>query len=168
MLFRSPLWSLLTAFSGITDEQQRVRLTATGLPSVVPCTLSGAAMLEESGPSWTAIAQKDGQSLSDRDLEAIVQDSGELFQLAVDHGAPTLVGNGERSGLDSSTSELAPAYPTAGNALAPLKARAEAAGANDFSSLWSGQAASLGREIGAGDLTRELAADAEKRRKALA
>ncbi len=65
-------------------------------------------------------------------------------------------------------SDRAPAYPTAGSALAPLKAKAEAAGASDFSLLWSGQAASLGREIGAGDLTRELAADAEQRLKALA
>ena len=37
-----------------------------------------------------------------------------------------------------------------------------------FSLLWAGQAASLGREIGAGDLTRELAANAEQRLKALA
>ena len=65
-------------------------------------------------------------------------------------------------------SDRAPAYPTAGQALAPLKAQAEAAGSDDFSSLWSGQAASLGREIGAGDLTRQLAADAEQRLKALA
>jgi nitronate monooxygenase len=65
-------------------------------------------------------------------------------------------------------SDQAPAFPTAGNALAPLKAKAEAAGASDFSSLWSGQAASLGREIGSGDLTRQLAAEAEQRLKALA
>jgi len=65
-------------------------------------------------------------------------------------------------------SELAPAFPTAGRALAPLQAKAEAAGSSDFSLLWAGQAASLGREIGAGDLTRELAADAEQWLKALA
>jgi len=65
-------------------------------------------------------------------------------------------------------SDCAPAFPTAGRALAPLKAKAEAAGAADYSSLWSGQAASLGRELGAGDLTRQLAADAERRLKALA
>ncbi|MDP2803092.1 MAG: nitronate monooxygenase family protein [Phreatobacter sp.] len=50
----------------------------------------------------------------------------------------------------------APAFPTAGGALMPLKAKAEAAGSADFSSLWAGQAASLGREMGAGDLTRTL------------
>ena len=56
--------------------------------------------------------------------------------------------------------DTAPAFPTAGHALAPLKAKAEASGASDFSSLWSGQSASLGRAIGAADLTRQLAQDA--------
>jgi nitronate monooxygenase len=65
-------------------------------------------------------------------------------------------------------SDLPPAFPTAGRALAPLRARAEAAEAVDFSPLWSGQAAGLGRETGSGDLTRELAADADRRLRALA
>jgi nitronate monooxygenase len=65
-------------------------------------------------------------------------------------------------------SELAPAFPTAGMALAPLKAQAEAAGRSDFSSLWSGQSARLGREMGAGELTRVLAQDALQRLKAMA
>jgi len=53
----------------------------------------------------------------------------------------------------------APAFPLAGGALAPLKAAAEATGSGDFGSLWSGQAASLGRELPAGELTRVLAAE---------
>ncbi len=65
-------------------------------------------------------------------------------------------------------SDAAPAYPTAGGARAPLKAKAEAAGSSDFSSLWSGQAAGLGREMGAGDLTRWLAEDAARRLRELA
>ena len=52
--------------------------------------------------------------------------------------------------------------------MAQLKLRAEAEGASDFSSLWSGQAASLGREIGCGDLTQQLAEEAAQRLKALA
>ena len=64
-------------------------------------------------------------------------------------------------------SDQAPAFPTAGGALAPLKAAAEAAGRADFSSLWSGQAANLGREMGAFELTRRLADDAIARLKAL-
>ena len=58
--------------------------------------------------------------------------------------------------------------PTAGAALAPLKAKAEAAGDNAFSSMWSGQAASLCGEIGAGALTRQLAEAAAARLKAMA
>jgi nitronate monooxygenase len=54
----------------------------------------------------------------------------------------------------------APAFPLAGGALAPLKAAAEAKGAADFTALWSGQAAALGREMPAGDLTRRLAQEA--------
>jgi nitronate monooxygenase len=53
----------------------------------------------------------------------------------------------------------APAFPLAAHALAPLKAAAEARGAGDFGSLWSGQAARLGREMPAGELTRALAAE---------
>lgn len=54
----------------------------------------------------------------------------------------------------------APAFPLAGGALAPLKAKAEALGSADFSSLWSGQAAALARETSAAELTRRLIEDA--------
>ncbi len=61
-------------------------------------------------------------------------------------------------------SELAPAFPTAGGALAPLRATTEPQGSGDFMSLWSGQAAALGRGtaqgLGAGELTRKLAREA--------
>ncbi len=53
-------------------------------------------------------------------------------------------------------SEIAPAFPLAGAALAPLRT----AGAGDFAPLWSGQAAALARPEGAGELTRQLALDA--------
>ncbi len=56
--------------------------------------------------------------------------------------------------------EHAPAFPTAGAALAPLRAKAEAAGSDDFTSLWSGQAARLGRELPARQLTALLAEEA--------
>ena len=56
----------------------------------------------------------------------------------------------------------APAFPRARAAIAPLRAKAEAAGSTDFSPLWSGQAARLPRGIGAGELTRKLAQDALK------
>lgn len=65
-------------------------------------------------------------------------------------------------------SDLVPAYPTAGNALTTLKAQAEANGSGDFSSLWAGQAASLAREVGAFELTRELATAAARQLRLLA
>ena len=65
-------------------------------------------------------------------------------------------------------SDMTPPFPTAGGALAPLKAKAEADGVVDFSSLWSGQAASLGHEVDAGDLTLRLCEDAARRLKAMA
>lgn len=54
----------------------------------------------------------------------------------------------------------APCFPLAGGALAPLRAATEKSGSGDFMSLWSGQAARLCRELPAGELTRQLAADA--------
>jgi nitronate monooxygenase len=53
---------------------------------------------------------------------------------------------------------LAPAFPLATSAIAPLRAKAEAQGLGDFTPLWSGQNATGCKEIPAGDLTKELAA----------
>lgn len=64
-------------------------------------------------------------------------------------------------------SDKAPAFPTAGGALAPLKSEAEKGGSAGFSSLWSGQAAGLCQDMGAGELTRRLAEDARTRLAAL-
>ena len=52
-------------------------------------------------------------------------------------------------------SALAPPFPLASAAVAPLRARAEALGSGDFSPLWSGQNPGC-REIGAAELTRAL------------
>jgi len=64
-------------------------------------------------------------------------------------------------------SEIAPDFPLAAGALAPLRAKAEAQGSGDFSPLWAGQAAALGRALPAGELTRTLAAEALERMRAL-
>ena len=55
-------------------------------------------------------------------------------------------------------SEIAPAFPLAASAVAPLRARAESQGSGQFSPLWAGQNVSGCREIPAADLTRALAA----------
>ncbi len=65
-------------------------------------------------------------------------------------------------------SETAPEFPLAAGALAPLRAKAEAQGSGDFSPMWSGQAAALGRAMPAGELTRSLAHGALERMRALA
>lgn len=53
--------------------------------------------------------------------------------------------------------EGAPAFPLATSAVAPLRARAEALGMDDFSPLWAGQHADGCREMPAAQRTRQLA-----------
>ena len=60
-------------------------------------------------------------------------------------------------------SELAPGFPRASGALSPLRVKAEAAGSADFTPLWSGQAAHLGRDLPAMQLTLLLAEEAKLR-----
>ncbi|HEY0556982.1 MAG TPA: nitronate monooxygenase [Thermoanaerobaculia bacterium] len=55
-------------------------------------------------------------------------------------------------------SKLPPHFPLAAPAVAPLRAKAEAQGRGDFSTLWAGQNVSGCREVPAAELTRELAA----------
>ena len=57
-------------------------------------------------------------------------------------------------------SPLVPAFPLAGGALGPLRAAAERSGSGDFTPLWAGQAAAMGRALAAGELTRRLADEA--------
>ncbi len=54
-------------------------------------------------------------------------------------------------------SPLAPAFPLATSAMAPLRAAAERAGRGDFTPLWAGQSAPACRPMPAAELTRELA-----------
>lgn len=63
---------------------------------------------------------------------------------------------------------IAPEFPLATGALMPLRAKAEADGSGDFSPMWSGQAAALGRAIPARELMRALAAEAQARLRRIA
>ena len=56
-----------------------------------------------------------------------------------------------------------PDFPLAAGAVAPLRAAAERQGAADFTPLWSGQAAPLGRAMPARTLTVALALEAFER-----
>lgn len=53
-------------------------------------------------------------------------------------------------------SQLAPAFPLATSAVAPLRAKAEAAGLGDFTPLWAGQNTSGCHAVPAAELTRQL------------
>ncbi|MBX8513283.1 nitronate monooxygenase family protein [Pseudomonas cichorii] len=59
-------------------------------------------------------------------------------------------------------SPLAPAFPLAGGALIPLRAKAEPQGNGDFMNLWAGQAVGIKHELSAAELTRQLADNALK------
>jgi nitronate monooxygenase len=59
-------------------------------------------------------------------------------------------------------SPLAPAFPLAANAIAPLRAAHEKDRSDDFSPLWSGEAGALAREEDAGALTRRLWSEAQR------
>ncbi|MFT9635718.1 NAD(P)H-dependent flavin oxidoreductase [Alcaligenes phenolicus] len=58
-------------------------------------------------------------------------------------------------------SASAPVFPHAGSALSPLRIEAEKQGRTEFSSLWSGQSAALGRALPAEQLTLVLAQEAQ-------
>ncbi|HEV7984095.1 MAG TPA: nitronate monooxygenase [Xanthobacteraceae bacterium] len=62
----------------------------------------------------------------------------------------------------------APEFPLAAGAVAPLRAKAEAAGSADFSPMWAGQAAALGRAMPARELTQTLASEAQAQLRRLA
>lgn len=55
-------------------------------------------------------------------------------------------------------SALAPQFPGATGAMAPLRANAEAQGSSDFSPLWAGQNAALCRAVSAAEVVQALAA----------
>lgn len=57
-------------------------------------------------------------------------------------------------------SSVTPAFPTAGVALAAIRAKAEAEGRNDFTNLWAGQAVGLARRLSSAELTLKLFEDA--------
>ena len=57
-------------------------------------------------------------------------------------------------------SDVAPEFPLAAATLAPLRAKSEVAGSADFTPIWSGQAARLGWEVPAAELTKQLATQA--------
>ncbi|MCI0428088.1 MAG: sigma 54-interacting transcriptional regulator [Nitrospiraceae bacterium] len=83
------LWTLLAAISGPSEEIERARLITTGLPSLVPCTVSGLILLHEAGRT-ERLLHKDGESLDSVQTETIFADLEPLVQEAF-RGAPLLL-----------------------------------------------------------------------------
>jgi nitronate monooxygenase len=65
-------------------------------------------------------------------------------------------------------SDALPDFPLPMGELAPLRAKAEQQGSDDFTPLWAGQAAALAREVPGKTLTLKLAKEAAERLKQLA
>jgi PAS domain S-box-containing protein len=76
------LLTLLTGLSGVSDELERARLTATGLPSLFPCRVSGLALFDEVETSWRLILQQDGQQLASSLVEEVLAELEPLLQEA--------------------------------------------------------------------------------------
>jgi len=72
-LIRS-LWDLLATVSGGRDEFERARLTATALPSLLPCAFGGVALLDEEEEKWDFVFQKDNQLLSAEEAQQLLSD----------------------------------------------------------------------------------------------
>lgn len=104
-----PLWALLTAVSGISNELERARLAATGLPSLLQCRLSGVALVDEIEKTWAVVAQKDGRQIPDAVAERICS---ELAPLAVEASRKPIFRLGaagdssEHTGIPASIEEL--------------------------------------------------------------
>jgi nitronate monooxygenase len=60
-------------------------------------------------------------------------------------------------------SDISPEFPVPLGEIAPLRSKAELHGSSDFTPLWSGQSAALGREMPAKTLTDKLAKEAIER-----
>ena len=76
------LWTFLTAISGVNDELERARLAATGLPALLPCDVSGLALLLEPEGTWHLALQQDGQQLESPIVDQVRADLEDLSQEA--------------------------------------------------------------------------------------
>ena len=79
------LWTFLTTLSAVGDELERARLTATGLPSVVPCALSGLGLSSESAEPPHLTLQEGGRELGAPVLDDVRDEVHRLAQEAYRH-----------------------------------------------------------------------------------
>ena len=92
------LWTFLTAISGVTDEFERARLAATGLPSLLSCHLSGLALLDDGEATWRVSLQQGGRQLDAPDVDDVLADVEALSQKAFRRSGLVTATAGGRSG----------------------------------------------------------------------
>jgi nitronate monooxygenase len=141
------------AAGGITDARGIVAALALGASAV------------QIGTAYLFCPEANVTSLHRQALAAATDDGTALTNLFT--GRPARGLNNRVMREVGPMSADAPAFPTAGGALVPLKAAAEAKGKGDFTSLWSGQAAALGRVMPAGALTGALVLETQQRLRAM-
>ena len=85
-----PLWQFLNILSGVNDELERARLIATAVPSLIPCWISGVAIVDTVGERWQPVFQKDGRLLAKADTNRLLVELEPSFDAAFSQ-APVLV-----------------------------------------------------------------------------
>ncbi len=147
----------------VVDAVQVPVLAAGGIsdPRAIVAALALGASGVQLGTAYLRSNESKVSSVHRAALAASKDDSTQITNLFTGRPARGIVNRAQRE-LGPLTSE-APAFPNAAAAWLPLRARAEAQGLGDFSSLWAGQASALTREGGAYDLTRALWTDALER-----
>ena len=113
-------------------------------------TAGGAPGLNPDDPFYEFFRQFQGQQ-----SETPVQGQGSGFIVAADGTVLTnlMTGRPARGFINRVMREIgpinsiAPEFPLAGGALAPLNAKAQSQGSGDFATMWAGQAAALGQHL---------------------
>ena len=82
---RHPLWALLTAVSGVTDQLERARLTATALPALFSCELGGVALFAEDASAWSLVLHREGVPFSMAHTKQILSTLEPVFQKAFEN-----------------------------------------------------------------------------------
>ena len=77
------LWTFMTALSGASDELERARLMASGLPSLLSCGLSGVALLDETNDTWSLIAENERQDIGSPRAERLLTELEPVLQEAL-------------------------------------------------------------------------------------
>ncbi len=91
------LWRFLTSMSGVHDETERARLTATAIPAVVPGMLCGVALLHQDEGSWHLVLIREGTQVPEgAELDRVLGLLTPAFESAFD--APALLLSGRDDG----------------------------------------------------------------------